>query len=256
MTSTAIAIWLYIRSGQASWLYPYLYFALGFIAACLALIATATLLFYVKSRRRKALEQTKNLKFVSPTKGLLDHRINKTKAVKEVDALLLAISKEIVEVGKTANWATRQMELAGGDENKGYKATSRAAARLTKHAMKMENCMTKLEPVTDLLVESNTGILRWNLSKLSPSAADLIGARQSYIKEIEGMDAALHSIISYRDSQKGLSKWEMLQDINTSLNRLSSVTNDIIEVIQRVENNASELIAMIDEKLASGQTES
>src|SRR2546421_3918969 len=44
MTAPAIAIWLYIKSGRAAWTYPWLYAALGFIAACLVIIIVSALL--------------------------------------------------------------------------------------------------------------------------------------------------------------------------------------------------------------------
>jgi predicted tellurium resistance membrane protein TerC len=73
VTPITIAIWLYVKSGRATWVYPYLYFTLGCAFMCLVLIALASLLFTVQARRRRALEKAKNLKFISHEKGFLDH---------------------------------------------------------------------------------------------------------------------------------------------------------------------------------------
>lgn len=249
-----VTLSLYLRGGGAPWVYPYLNFALGFTCACLFFITASSLLLYVKAKRRKALERAKNPKFVSPKKGLLDHLVNKKAAEIELNNLLLAVAKEIGEVGKTANKATSGFNLASGDLAKGHKVASDTAARLNKHAEKMERYMVKIQSATDLLIDSNTGSLQWNLTKGDPSREALINARQTYVGEIELIKEAVNAIKSYAISQNSLRDLEMLQEINTSMNRLDGVTNDIIAVIQKVENSSYELIAMIDEKLASSQS--
>jgi hypothetical protein len=253
VTPIAIAIWLYVKSGRATWVYPYLYFALGCAFMCLVLIAAASVLFYVQARRRKALERSKNRQFVSHEKGFLDHIVNQKKGFKDFNSTLIAMGKEIADVGKTTSRATKRIGLAKRflglrAANIIHRIASNTAAKMNKHSAKMEERLTKLQETTDLLIESNVGYLNWFTPETDEQLNQLSRDRQSLVTLHEITAGALVSIEGFRDSQNSIRG--MSQEMNTAINRMVHVTTGVIAFMHKADEHWEELIEIMDRKLS------
>jgi len=185
MTAPAIAIWLYVKSGRAAWTYPWLYSALGFIAACLVIISVSALLTFVRAQRRKAADRAINLEFLSRDKGYLDHVVNQAKAFKAFNSILMKMAKEMADIGTTNSRATAQIKLAKrvlvARPNflgwVGHKIASSTAKKTNKHAAAMQSLLSRLQVVSDILIESLTGYMTWFNADTEAEAQTLVGNR-------------------------------------------------------------------------------
>jgi hypothetical protein len=247
MTSIAIVIWYYIRSGRADWLYPYLNFVLGFIAASLLFVISA---IYTQTRRRKALARAKNLRFVSEEKGLLDHKVNQKKAFIKFNSTLYALGKEIVKIGDVSSKGAAKIDKVKrfGGANADVellRIASSVAAKLDKHSVRMEQLLTEFEDITNLLIESNVGYMTSPV--MQQAKQQLMNDRVALETLLNTTTAALGSVGSFLDSQNSLRGFS--QDLNTSINHMVYVTGGVIAAIHRAKNHWIELISIIDEKL-------
>ncbi len=255
MTTPAIAIWLYIRNGRAAWTYSWLFAAIGFTAACLIQAVASALLFYVKGRRRKALERARNLEFVSRDKGLLDHIRNQKKGFRDFNRILPAMGNEVERIGKTSTRATAQINLAKRILGARaawilFRIASRTAARMNKHSGRLEHHLEKLTTTTDLLIESNIGYLKLVTPSTEQEKQKLQNERASLDKVLKITQSAQASMEGFRDSQnsvRGIS-----QELNTAVNRMVHVTEGVIAFMRKADGHWRELIRIIDSKNTSG----
>jgi hypothetical protein len=173
-------LWYYLKSSESLWIYPYLYFAAGFFVASVMIVGLSLALIALKLYRLKALERLKNEKFTSTEKGYIDHAVNRAKADNEFNALLTEVAKEIENIGVTVNKATKKLELATGNPIKLQKRARETAAKLNKHSAKMEKSLNKLEQITELLIESDSGFINWFSPETEQQKEQLISQRQIY----------------------------------------------------------------------------
>lgn len=249
MASVVTLIWLYMRGGGAAWVYPYLNFVLGFLAACLTLVLISLSFSYIKARR---LKQEKRLEFVSHEKGYLDHAVNKEKATNEFLKILNEMGEEIGRIADTSNKGTARIETAKAKRKdnlavEGHRVAADTAARYDKHSIKLERQLTALEKVFDTLAESQIGYMTWFIPTTQEQREQLVNDRQALNTLRDITRNTIVSTIGFRDSQiaiKGIS-----QVLNTAINRLVNVTDGLIAVLHKAENLWEELIKIIDEKL-------
>lgn len=255
LTAPTIAIWVYLSGGRAAWTYPWLYAALGFIAACLVIISVSALLTFVRSQRRKAAERAINLEFLSRDKGYLDHIVNQAKAFKAFNSILSKMTREMTDIATTNRRATAQLQLAkrvvGAKSNLlgwvGHKIASRTAKKMNKHAAAMQLLLSKLKVTSDLLIESSTGYMTWFTANTEEEAQTLIGNRVALSNLLVAMRASIGSTQGFRDSQKGI--YGISQELNTAVNRMLHVTDGVITFMQEGEVKWSQVIEIIDTKL-------
>jgi hypothetical protein len=255
ITAPSIAIWVYFRSGRAAWTYPWLYAALGFIAACVAIIFMASLLSLIKARRKRASERAINLKFLSKDKGYLDHALNQAKAFKAFNSLINGIVEAMGDIARTNTRATAQIKLAqrviGARPHLlaffGHKIASRTAKKLNKHAAEMQSHLSKLEEVSSLLIESITGYTTWFPVSSDEQAQVLINDKTSLENLLAITTSSIGSTQFFRDSQQGL--YGISQELNTATNRMVSVTDGLIDFLQKSTGKWSEVIALLNNKL-------
>jgi hypothetical protein len=251
MIATGTAVWLYWRSGQATWTYPWLYGIAGFITACLVLVAASTLLLYLKARRRNALERARNAKFVSQERGVFDHKVTLGQVLKVYVSTLSAIGTEMGRIGETSGKAGVKMDAAGqvqgvkGDALR-LKVARQAADNLTKHSQKMETQLARLEELNVVLIESSAGYLTWLASQGTGREAQLTSLRNSLQEVLDTTRASLTTIQVFRDKQDAVRGWS--QDLNTAMNRLAYVTDGIIAVTQISEKHWEGILHLIDQK--------
>jgi hypothetical protein len=70
MTAAIVALLVYLWGPNAVWIYPYLYFATGFLSAWAVIISLVAVLNLVKRRRLKTSERLKLEQFKSSEKGV------------------------------------------------------------------------------------------------------------------------------------------------------------------------------------------
>lgn len=250
ITATA-AIGLYVRSGEAAWLYPWLKYAVAYTAGLLTLILIILCLASIKKRRLKALERARNARFDSREKGYLDHIINQKRGFKDFNATLYKMSSEIAMIGKTTSRGTVKINLARRllREKAAYlvfRISNNMARKLSKHARQLEGQLSSLQEITDLLVESTEGYLTWFTPDNEEQKATLLNDRKSLVTLLEVTGGSLVSMKAFRDSQvaiRGIS-----QGLNTAVNRMVGVTEGIITFMRRAETHWQKMIQIIDSK--------
>src|SRR6266542_1170147 len=169
VTAPSLAIYLYLRSGRATWMYPWLFAALGFIAACTVIILMASVLSLIKSRRKRAAERAINLEFLSEDKGYLDHAVNQAKAFKTFNSVVGGMGEVMSKIAKTNQRGTAYIRFAKTTLTPypnalalvGQRIAARTARKLNEHASQMQTLLTKLHATSDLLIESVTGYTSW-----------------------------------------------------------------------------------------------
>jgi putative transposon-encoded protein len=252
VVTAAVTVWLFVKSGQAQWIYPLAKYAAAFSGGWLSLTLLILLLTFIKSRRLKALEQAKNLKFVSKEKGFLDHLINRDKAQSEFNLIIFALSKEVANIGKTTSKESAKIDKA--KRNLGdrayvavHKIAAKTAAKLNRHSETMEQDLTEFERITDSLIESSIGYLTW----FTPDTPEKVGELSQYKSTLNALltvtQTSVDSMEGFRDSQNSLRG--ISQELNTAINRLVHVTEGVIAVMNKAENLWQALIKMIDTKL-------
>lgn len=249
MTSIAVAALLYIRGGRAAWLYPYLYFALGFITASLALIGISAILFYIRGRRRRTVEELKSARYISNEKGYLDYAVNFERALIECQNILREIGTELTKSGGTSGKIGARFVIAGTNVQRAKKVATNGAIALNKHAQKLERSHLKFEEIMNLMVESASGQMQWAPTASQGNKEPLANARLATIAYIDLMRNSIESSLAYRDSLKGVKG--ISQDVNSACNRLIHVTEEIASVMANAESNLKLLIGTIDNKLKS-----
>lgn len=261
MTAPTLAIWVYFRSGRAAWTYPWLDAALGFIAACLVLIGASLLLIYAKAQRRKAVERAKSLEFVSRDKGWLDHMFHRDRAIKSFNAVLIQMSEELQRIINAMDRGRRRLELLNRPPStqlstkqaekrsakmviQGLKIAADSAASYNKYSTRLENQLSRLTEIIDLLIESNVGYMS------SPAATlpeRLVKDRNDIDVVLTITRSSLESTRLFRDSLAGLKGNS--QELNTAINRLINLTGGINSQMQRMETHWVQLSRIIDDKL-------
>ncbi len=222
-------------------------FALGFFSACGILIVTSLLLISIKSRRLNAIEERRSAKFASSEKGFLDHQLNLTQAIKEFQKVLNEIGAEIGRSGTAAGKIGKKFALAGNNARFAHRAASVGAARLDKHAIRMERALTKFEGTVSLMIESTAGFLGWITPTTEAEKQPLIETRSSLVSLIELTQNSVSTTETYRNGLlkvKGIS-----QEMNSAINRQVSVIDVVIATLQKSEKHWKELIEVIDGKL-------
>jgi hypothetical protein len=247
--TASTALWLYWRSGQALWLYPWLYFAGGFITACVFFITISSLLFWIKSKRARVLKDSKDLKFHSKDRGYLDHIVDRDRAFDELNAILELITAEILNVAKTSARGTAQIEAirTRPSAQKLLRISSGVAERYERHSIEMENHLDRLRETVDRLIESSVGYLHWFTPNTEEQLQQLNKDRQAMETLRTVTEASLENISGFRQSQ--LSLMGQSQELNTAINRLVSVTDGISDTIKKAYRHWGEMIAIMDNKL-------
>jgi methyl-accepting chemotaxis protein len=229
----------YVWSGQAVWLYPYLIYAGIFLSGMFSIIILILFLTFLKLRKERAIEKAKNNKFISNTKGLLDHRADFQKAIKLFPVVLSEFAKELGRIGKT----TLNNRLDFWDKisaSLSRRSASRIAAKINKHSERMERYLTQLATLITSIDESTTyffesdSIDRQHFDILRNSLKELLNKNQT----------SCASLSIFRDSQ--VSVMGISQDLNTAMNRMIFVTDGIIEELKKAEGIWKQLIEMID----------
>lgn len=260
ITAPSIAIWVYFRSGRATWTYPWLYAALGFIAACVVIIFMASLLSLIKARRKRAAERAINLEFLSKDKGYLDHAINQARAFKAFNSILFAMAKEMGDIGKTNRRGTSQIKLAQralvAHPNLlaffGHKIASRIAKKTNRHAAAMEVHLSNVKATSDLLIESITGYTTWFVANSPEQAQTLIGNRVSLQQMVTVMRESIGSTQGFRDAQQGI--YGISQELNTAVNRMVNVMDGVLAFLRESDTKWMRVIKLTDNKLRDWDT--
>lgn len=209
MTPTTIALWLYFRGGKAEWIYPWLYFAAGCVASSLALLALSIGLFYVKSVRRRALERAGVAKFLSRDKGFLDHKRDMQKAGDRYRRILVQIGNELGRISQTSLRCGQQFQASEsipgslGDWWR-LRIASKTAARLNKHAQRMEQCLASITDVNVLHTESATGYLTWASSQPDQDIKKLADVGGSLRSVLETTQISITTLEAFRGSQENV----------------------------------------------------
>lgn len=245
--TTVTAVWLAITSGN-----PLVTHLAAYAAGWFSVVLLILFLAWRKSRRLEALEQAKNLKFVSQEKGFLDHAVNKDKAFKQFTATTLDMANEIAKIGNATSKATARIEIAkrfsGERAAKAlHRIASQTAAKLSKHSINMEQQLARFDKATDLLVESTVGFYKWFTPNTEQDKQQLINDRAGLNTLIEATRSSVVSTEGFRDSQNSLKG--ISQELNTTINRLVSVTDGVIVSLRRSITHWEKLAKLIDEKL-------
>lgn len=240
--TVATAIAVYIWSGQAEWLYPYLKHSVVFFSGMFSLIAVILFFTFIKLRKEKALEKAKKEKFISNEKGLLDHRLDSDKAQKEFSKILFGIGKELGRIGETTTNAGAKLEFWDKISlSLSRKSASKTAAKLKIYASELEGYLTSLVDVITVMNESvsflllNGGIKKDFFDAVQLALVELLNKTQiSYA-----------SLVGFREAQLGVIG--ISQDLNTAINQLIFVTDGILGALKQAEETWERLIGIIDE---------
>jgi hypothetical protein len=257
MTAPTIAIWLYIKSGKAAWTYPWLYAALGFIAACLVIISASSLLAFVRAQRRRAAERAANVEFLSQDRGYLDHAVNQAKAFKTFNSLVGGMAEVMAKITKTGQRATTYMRLAQSTFTPypnvlalvGQRIAARTAKKLNNHATEMQSYLTKVEATSNLLIESITGYTTWFPVNTTEQAQVLITNKVALEKMLTILRASVGSTQGFRDSQQGL--YGISQRLNTAVNRMVSVTDGVLSFLRESVDQWDQVVELMNDKLSN-----
>ncbi len=257
VTAPSVAIYLYFRSGRAAWMYPWLYAAFGFIAACVVIIIMASLLSLIRARRKRAAERTINLEFQSEDKGYLDHAVNQAKSFKALNSLVNQLGEIMLKIAKTNQRATAFINFAKKTLTPypnvlalvGQRIAARTARKLNVHATEMQTVVTKLHSTSDLLIESFTGYTSWYPVNTPEEAQVLMSNKAALERMLTVMRGSIGSTEFFRDSLRGL--YGISQRLNTAANRMIRVTEGVVSFLEQNSKNWEQAIELIDQKLSN-----
>lgn len=252
IVTAAGALLLYLRSGQASWLWPWLSHLLTFWVGVLLLTGTIMVLAWRKGRKEQrelaAIADAKNLRFASGELGYVDFFANKEKAEAQLAKVLIPINKEITALGKTAAKQTRKLKPTTSF-TKRQQILTETARIFNEHSESVEIQWKTFAELDDILAESNVGCVNWLNPDDDSHRLLLAQQRQASANLLAAESAALPSVQSFRDTvagQKGHS-----QDLNTAIARLTFVLDGFIGALRKSQSRWQNLIVLIDRKTKS-----
>jgi hypothetical protein len=240
---------LYLRAGRAEWLYPWFIHAATFIAGIFTLALIILILAYGKERKRKreriALEDAKNLRFVSDKLGFIDFFANKEKAEAQLAKVLIPINKEIQGLGKTARKQVKKL-TPNTSFTKRQEIATETASILNEHSERIEKQWKTFADLDDTLAESNVGCVNWLDPADDSHKIMLVQQRKGSIGLLASMKDTLPSLQSLRNTvaaQEGAS-----QNLNTAVAHLTFVLDGLIGAMRKSQSRWQNLIVLIDRK--------
>jgi hypothetical protein len=247
--TAAVALILYLRSPESSWIYPFLKYALVYTGGMLTILLSLAGFALLGVRRRKLREKQNSERFKSADKGYLDHWLHFGESNKRFQSVLAEIGSEMGRIGTCASSIGGKLSKASNDPKRAHSTVTKGAAALDKHAARMERSIEALRAVADLLLES-TMALASNTAPASEGNTEKIeAAREGCIGLLQHTETAIGGVRNFRTvatATIGIS-----QDTNSAMNRIIYGLDAIIDLLSQAERKWKETLVILDRKLTS-----
>jgi|GEM_PF-3941231 len=221
--------WLSLRPAPANsdWLLPYLTLSLGLFLGSAFTIAIASLIGFMKSWRSL---RSRRLKERAGEKGLFDHWHNRDFAEKELARIMVEMTKPIERITKIHQEIQRNAQATARRGTSGKAAKQIAddgAKKIDKMTTKLEKCQVRFAEISDLLIESDTGMMgHMNEDQLRSSLA-------SYQSLKTLLETYAASIKVSRDAQLSLRGYS--QELTSAIDGLVRFLDDHLGAVTKVE---------------------
>lgn len=242
-------VFVYFKSGAASWVWPWLTHALSFWAGVFLLMAILVALSRRKTvmqrREEMAIQEAKNLRFASNELGFIDFFANKERAEKQLASVLVPVNGEIAALGTASTKFAKKIN-PNTPFTKRQELASNLAPTFNQHSEKIERQWKIFAEIDDVLAESNIGCINWLNPNDESHSMMLTQQRKASVTMLTSIVSTLPSLQSFRDivaKQKGTSK-----SLNTAVARLFFVLDGLIGALRKSEGRWRSLIALIDRK--------
>jgi hypothetical protein len=250
VTTLAVAVGAgltaYLKGAPREWLFL---FAGAAIATGLVLGVTALLWLVQRARVRS---QLRGLSAGSKSKGFLDHKIEQAVANRQLTRLLLRLTALNADfgrvIGSSTTWIKRISGLPEAQRDPLLRwLTNRTAQKVSRGTVKFVAAVSQLEDTANTLIGSQDAFLRYALRQ-KQDRTGLIQLREAVVGFKSGMSTATSAqeqfiqILTTGDLPTG----EMID----ATYQLSVVVGRSVTVTKRLDEHATNTIAMIDAKLA------